>query len=78
VYTLTPAGQVRDVEEMTVRMTLAARGVGPLDVPVQRAGPGHFAAYGFVIPLRGSWQLAVTARTSDIDQTTATATVHIR
>jgi copper transport protein len=78
IYTLTPAGQVTDVKEMTVRLALPARGISGLDVPLQRAGPGHFAAYGFVIPLRGTWQLAVTARTSDIDEATATTTIRIR
>jgi copper transport protein len=78
VYTLTPTGQVTEVAEMFVQLSLPARGVGPLDVPVQRAGPGHFAAYGFVVPLRGTWRLSVSARTSDIDQATATTTIRIR
>ena len=78
LYTLTQAGQVAEVQEATVRLTLPAKGVGPLDVPVRRAGPGHFAAYGFVIPLKGTWRLEVSVRTSEIDVLRAGASVRIR
>lgn len=77
-YTLTHTGAVTDVEELAVELSLPGRDIGPLDVPLQRAGPGHFAAYGFDIPIPGVWQLDVTARTSDIHQETATTTVRIR
>ncbi|MGH9139288.1 MAG: copper resistance protein CopC, partial [Acidimicrobiales bacterium] len=77
-YTLTHAGAVTDVEELTIALTLPGRDIGPLDVPLQRAGPGHFAAYDFDVPIPGVWQLDVTARTSDIHQDTATTTVRIR
>jgi copper transport protein len=48
---------------------LPDRDLGPLPVVLRREGPGRYA--GLVrLTLPGSWQLAVTVRTSDIDQTT--------
>jgi copper transport protein len=77
-YTLSPAGAVQDVAELDVSLRLPDKGVGPLVVPVQRAGPGHFSAYGFELPLRGRWELEVVARLTEIDQVRATATVPVR
>lgn len=78
VYTLSRAGAVTDVEEVTAQLTLADKDIGPLAVPLRRAGPGHFAAYGFDIPIPGTWRLEVTARTSDIDQSSAATSLRIR
>ncbi|MER3485914.1 MAG: hypothetical protein C4345_08050 [Chloroflexota bacterium] len=77
-YTLSHAGAVTDIEELTAELTLPGRDIGPLDIPLQRVGPGHFAAYGIDIPIPGVWQLDVTARTSDINEETATTRVRIR
>jgi copper transport protein len=78
LYTLSQQGQVAEVQEATVELRLPSRGIGPLKVPLQRAGPGHFAAYGFDIPLPGQWKLDVSVRTSDIEQFRAATTVRIR
>lgn len=78
LYTLTPAGLPAEVEEVTAELRLADRDIGPIDVPLQRAGPNHFVAYGFDVPIPGEWRLDVTVRTSDIRQDTATASVPIR
>jgi copper transport protein len=77
-YTLSPAGAVQDVAELDVSLRLPDKQVGPLVVPVQRAGPGHFSAYGFELPLRGRWELEVVARLTEIDQVRATSTVPVR
>lgn len=77
-YTLTHTGAVTEVQELSVALSLPGRDIGPLDVRLQRAGPGHFAAYGFDIPIPGVWQLDVTALITDIRQETATTTVRIR
>ena len=78
VYTLTPAGIIRDVEDVTAKLSLPAKDVGPLTAPLRRAGPGHFAAYGFDVPIPGAWRLEVVARLSDVDQVQASAEVPIR
>lgn len=47
-------------------------------VPFQRTAPGRYIARDVQIPASGTWQLAVTVRTSDIDQTTVTTPINIR
>jgi copper transport protein len=64
-----PDGAARDVPELRAELTLPARHLGPLAVPVDRQGPGRYQGTE-QIPLAGDWQLALTVRTSDIDETT--------
>ena len=77
-YTLSPQGGVGEVQDLTATMTLPSQDVGPLTVPVTRAGPGHFTAYNFNIPLRGQWKLEVKVLLSDIDEATVSATVPVK
>ena len=59
-------------------MSLPSAGISDLKVPLQKAGPGHYLAYGFDIPLRGTWKLQMTVRTTNIDEFYADpVTVHI-
>jgi len=39
--------------------------VGPLDLPVLRAGPNHFLSYHAILPLTGDWTLRIDSETSD-------------
>ncbi len=64
-----PTGAVVDVAELDVELGLPARSLGPLRLPVTRRSAGHYEAAG-QIPLAGQWQLALTVRTSDVDETT--------
>ena len=77
-YTLAPTGGVGEVQDLTATMTLPSQDVGPLTVPVTRAGPGHFTAYNFNIPLRGQWKLEVKALLSDIDEADVSSTVPVK
>jgi copper transport protein len=77
-YTLAPTGSVQEVQDLTASLTLPSEDVGPLAVPVQRAGPGHFSAYNFNIPLRGQWKLEVKALLSDIDEATVSTTIPVK
>ena len=65
------AGTPEDVPELTVALTLKERDVGPLKIDMQHVGKGRYRAAEAQIPLAGAWQVAVTVRTSDIDETTA-------
>lgn len=78
VYTLTHAGAVTEVEDVDATLTLPSQDIGPLAVPLQRAGRGHFAAYGFDVPIRGTWRLTVAVRTSDVDEERASTDIPIR
>lgn len=78
IYTLAPTGTVQEVQDLTARLTLPSNDVGPLAVPVQRAGPGHFSAYDFNIPLRGQWKLEIKVLVSDIDEATLSTTIPVK
>lgn len=78
IYTLSPTGQQLEVQDLTARFTLPSDDVGPLTVDVERAGPGHFSAYDFNLPLRGDWTLEVKALLSDIDEATLTTTIPVK
>lgn len=78
LYTLSPEGAVKDVRDLSAQLQLPGKGIGPIDVPLRRAGPGHFSAYGFDLPIAGRWQLTVKALLSDIDEVQASATVPVR
>jgi copper transport protein len=64
-------------KELKVRATLPSRGIGPLDLTLHRAGPGHYVADAVALSPAGDWRLAVTDRVSDFDEyaTTVKATV---
>jgi copper transport protein len=72
-----PAGNPRDVPELNATLTLPAKRLGPLPVELQRRAPGSYVATGVQIPVVGTWQLAVTVRTSEIDRTTVPTLIDI-
>jgi copper transport protein len=71
-------GQPRDVPEVRAEFSLRKPSVGPIRVPLTHAGPGHHISSAFSLPLRGRWQLALTVRTSDIDQDVLRMPVDVR
>ncbi len=79
LYTLSADGAQLDVPEIDATFNLASAGISGLKVPLQKAGPGHFIASSFDIPLKGTWTLQMTVRTTNIDEFNADpVTVHIR
>ncbi|MER6136649.1 copper resistance protein CopC [Streptomyces sp. NPDC001815] len=70
VYVQRPNGKAFDIPEVKVAFTLEAQDIGPLPVVPDRIATGHWTASGVQIPMAGNWQIAVTVRTSDIDQVT--------
>jgi copper transport protein len=78
LYALSLEGQPKQIEEMTLRLSLPGRGISPIPVPLEFAGPGHYQSLRFVIPIRGRWRLDVTARTSEIDEEVLDGSVDIR
>ncbi len=77
VYLEDPAGAPKDAPEVKVAFTLAAKSVGPLPVVPDRVTTGHWSASGVQIPMAGDWGIAVTVRTSEIDETTVDKNVKI-
>lgn len=79
LYVLSSEGAQLDVPEVLATLSLPTSGIDPITVPLHRAGPGHFSAYGLDVPIRGAWRLEVRVRTTDIDELAADPiTVHIR
>ncbi|MFF1377694.1 copper resistance CopC/CopD family protein [Streptomyces sp. NPDC058308] len=70
VYVKRPNGSAFDVPEVKLSFTLKSKDVGPLPVKPDHIATGHWSANGVQIPMAGNWQIAVTVRTSDIDQVT--------
>ncbi|MFI6336194.1 copper resistance CopC/CopD family protein [Streptomyces sp. NPDC050535] len=70
VYVVRPNGKAFDVPEVKVAFTLEAKDIGPLPVTPDRIATGHWTATGVQLPIAGDWNIAVTVRTSDIDQAT--------
>ncbi|MEU2064653.1 copper resistance protein CopC [Streptomyces sp. NPDC013455] len=77
VYVQRPNGRVFDVPEVKVSFTLEAKKIGPLPVNPDRITTGHWSAKGVQIPMAGDWKIAVTVRTSDIDQATVSKNAQI-
>jgi copper transport protein len=79
LYTLSADGGQLDVPEVTASMSLASAGIANLNVPLQKGGAGHFLVGGFQVPLRGTWTLNITVRTTEFDEFNATPVrVHMR
>ncbi|WP_431953323.1 copper resistance CopC/CopD family protein [Actinacidiphila sp. bgisy167] len=72
-----PDGQAFDVPEVQVSFTLKSQKIGPLPVSLGKVDTGHWSAESVQIPASGEWTVAVTVRTSDIDQVTRTKAVKI-
>ena len=77
VYVQRPNGRAFDIPEVKVAFTLEAKKIGPLPVVPDHVTTGHWAASGVQIPIAGDWKVAVTVRTSDIDQVTVSKNAQI-
>jgi copper transport protein len=77
VYVQRPNGRAFDIPEVKVAFTLESKDIGPLPVVPDHITTGHWSADGVQIPMAGDWKVAVTVRTSDIDQTTVSKNAQI-
>ncbi|MFZ4235079.1 copper resistance CopC/CopD family protein [Streptomyces murinus] len=72
-----PGGQLFDVPEVKIALTLEAKKIGPLSVAPEHITTGHWSADGVQIPMAGDWKVEVTVRTSDIDEVTVSKNAQI-
>ncbi|UYQ63221.1 copper resistance protein CopC [Streptomyces peucetius] len=72
-----PDGKALDAPEVKVSFTLKTKQIGPLPITPDRISAGHWTASTVQIPMPGDWQIKVTVRTSDIDQTTIDENIKI-
>jgi len=77
VYVLDPGGQPATPKELTASASLPAKGIDALPVPLRLSDPGHWQGE-LSVPAAGEWRLAVTVRTTAIDEATGYVTVRIR
>nr|WSX78201.1 copper resistance protein CopC [Streptomyces sp. NBC_00899] len=71
------AGLPMKAPEVRLAFTLPAQNLGPLPAKVSAFSAGHWIASNVTLPLAGNWQVALTVRTSDIDEVTVTSTMQI-
>nr|WP_221382709.1 copper resistance protein CopC [Actinoplanes polyasparticus] len=76
LYAYTLDNKPLTVVEWTATAALAAKGIEPIEVPLLRITDFH-AVGDIALPAAGEWTFKVTARTSDIDQSTLSTTVTI-
>ncbi|MCF6522127.1 copper resistance protein CopC [Streptomyces sp. JJ36] len=77
VRTTGPDGGPLDAPEVKVAFTLPGKDIGPLRVAPERTSAGRWRAPDVQLPVAGEWELALTVRTSAIDQVTETRPVTI-
>ncbi|MGD6753312.1 copper resistance protein CopC [Streptomyces sp. BH105] len=77
LYVERPNGKAFDVPEVKIALTQEAKKIGPLPVVPDHIATGHWTASGVQLPVAGDWKVALTVRTSDIDQITITKNAKI-
>lgn len=76
LYAYTPDNKPLTVVEWTATAALPAKGIEPIPVPLLRITDFH-AVGDIALPAPGEWTFKITARTSDIDQSTLSTTATI-
>jgi copper transport protein len=60
-------GQFDRVKELDMEAALPEKGIGPLHLPADKAGPGHYVVRRTQLAPAGDWRLEVGARVSEFD-----------
>lgn len=76
VVTYGPDNGIVTVPEVRLTFTLADRKLGPLDARLEDKG-GYWGSDTLNLPLPGVWTMAVTVRTTDVDQVTVKQDIRI-
>jgi copper transport protein len=77
VYLFDAQGQLTQPRQISVGLTEPARQIGPLDVELAAAGPGHYVGDP-VLPTSGTWTLTVTVRLDEFTAVTASTVFPVR
>ncbi len=78
VYLFDDEGRLDQPADLRVTLTEPQQEIGPIDVELEPAGPGHWVADGMSIPGAGTWTLAVSARLDEFTATTASTDFPVR
>jgi copper transport protein len=71
-------GAAKQVPELRAELRLPAKGIAPIPVDLRRLGGDHAIGLNVPITMPGRWELAVTVRTSETDQTVVRVPVGAR
>lgn len=77
VYTLAPNGPVLDVPDLSASLSLPAKGITGIEVPMTKLAPGHYVSRSFVVPISGDWTLDLRVRTAEAREVTTAVSVPI-
>ena len=70
--------QFTATKELTVTAKLPAKGIGPLPLQANLAGPGHYVLSSADLSPDGTWQLHIVDRVSEFEEYEKTVSVPIR
>jgi copper transport protein len=78
VYLYDEAGQLTQPREVRVSLTERQQEIGPLEVDLAAAGPGHYVGDGTTLPTAGTWTLTVSVRLDEFTAATASTVFAVR
>jgi len=78
LYLFDDAGRLTQPAGITVSLTEPSQEIGPLDVRLEPAGPGHYVGNGMSIPGAGTWTITVGVRLDEFTATTARTDFPVR
>jgi copper transport protein len=70
--------QFTATKELTAAARLPSKGIGPLALKANLAGPGHYVLNAAVLSPGGTWEIEITDRVSEFEQSSRTVKVPIR
>ncbi|MCF6743503.1 copper resistance protein CopC [Blastococcus sp. KM273128] len=78
VYLFDDAGRLTQPAEIRLTLTERSQQIGPLDVALEPAGPGHYVGDGMSIPGAGTWTLTATVRLDEFTALSAATDFPVR
>ena len=78
VYLFDGSGQPTQPAGIEVGLSDRAAQIGPIDVKLLPAGPGHYTADAMSIPGKGDWTITVTVRVDEFTAATAATSFPVR
>jgi copper transport protein len=70
--------QFTATKELTAKAVLPAKGIGPLPLQPNLAGPGHYTLNSAELSPGGTWEIQLTDRVSEFEEYTQTVKVPIK
>jgi copper transport protein len=78
LYLFDDAGRLTQPAGITVTITEPSQQLGPINVKLQPAGPGHYSADAMDIPAAGTWTLQISVRKDEFTAYTASTKFPVR